>query len=48
MWLRETFPNSIYFAVINKYDNGAVVEILGVFLIVYHITFRMILWNLAT
>ena len=37
--LRETFSNSIAFALINKYAKGAVVQISAVFGPVYHDAF---------
>ena len=43
--LRETFSNSIAFALINKYSKGAVVQILTVFVPLYHVAFRRVFRN---
>ena len=43
--LRETFSNSIAFPLINKYAKGAVVQILTVFVPVYHNAFPKVFTN---
>ena len=40
--LGETFSNSISFTIINKYDKGAVAQILTVFWTVYHVACRRV------
>ena len=43
--LRETFPHSIAFPLINKYAKGAVVQIWTVFVPIYHVAFPMVFRN---
>ena len=45
MSIRETFSNSIYLAVIDEYDNGAVMQISTVLGHVYHVACRRVLSN---
>ena len=45
VFLRETFYNSIVFTLINEYVKGAVVQILTVFGLVYHVAFRRVFRN---
>ena len=47
MSIRETFFNSISLAVIDEYEQGAVIPILTVLGHVYHVVFRRVLWHLS-
>ena len=43
--LRQTFPNSVAFILINKSGKGAAPEISSVFGTVYHVTCQRVFWK---